>query len=162
MAAKYEQFLKESANNNDFNAPIYLIVLFMFANFISQGALLFNFGFALSNKKRVISKRKFTTNLVKKTKRRDTFLSNFGIGDDDSDEDEDNSWKSDEQSMNPFKMGRNLEQHLEKNTWSPVGSPLSDNGSDDGGSPARVNILSRFSFRKASTKKKSRRNTNLI
>ena len=81
----------------------------MFGNFISQGALLINFGFALSNKKRVISKREFTTNLVKKTKRRDTFLSNFGIGDDDSDEDEDNSWKSDEQSMNPFKMGRHLE-----------------------------------------------------
>lgn len=80
----------------------------MFGNFISQGALLINFGFALSNKKRVISKREFTTNLVKKTKRRDTFLSNFGIGD-DSDEDEDDSRKSDELLMNPFKMGRHLE-----------------------------------------------------
>lgn len=69
---------------------------FFFINFISQGILLFNFGFAIANKKTsVISssrrKNKPTHDIVASKQRRETFLGlalGGGGGSDDEDDDE--------------------------------------------------------------------------
>ena len=91
--------------------------------------MLFNFGFALSNKKRVMNTdRKQTKNLMKRS-RRETFLriavGNGNSDDDDDDLDEDENYYSgfkmstggQDNSLapqNPFKMGRGLRDHLER------------------------------------------------
>ena len=104
---------------------------FFFINFLSQGILLFNFGFALSSKKRVMNTdRKNTKNLVKRS-RRETYMRiavGSGLSDDEEDDDIDDdetyytgfriSTGGQEQRPsaaphNPFKMGARLRHHLE-------------------------------------------------
>lgn len=115
-------------DSNAWIPPLYFGLHFFFINFISQGILLFNFGFALANKKRVMNTdRKHTKNLMKRS-RRETFL-RFAVGDGNSDDDdeqldEDENYYSGfkistggQDSLapqNPFKMSRGLRDHLER------------------------------------------------
>lgn len=111
--------------------PVYLGLHFFFINFISQGILLFNFGFALSNKKRIMNTdRKGSKNLVKRS-RRETYLriaaGRGGSDDEDEDDiDDDEVYYSgfrvstggeDQKTViapqNPFKIGTKLRRHLE-------------------------------------------------
>ena len=91
--------------------PLYFALHFFFINFISQGILLFNFGFALSNSKRVMnSNRKMTKNLVKRS-RKDTFLA-LAVGNGNSDdEDED---EEDEEFYGGFQMSTGGQDNLVK------------------------------------------------
>lgn len=123
--------------------PVYFGAHFFFINFIQMSVLLFNFGFALSNKKSVMSSEGGSvtgrnSNLLQKN-RRDTFL-NFAIGDGSDDEDEDQYVVTTHQSsggednhshsklkMNnhPFRIGSQLRNHIEKEERSPISSPKS-------------------------------------
>ena len=105
---------------------------FFFINLISQGILLFNFGFAIANKKTSVitsSKGKNKTSTeIKEKKRRETFLDlalGGGTGSDDEDEDDEqyygktlfvttggNDMMDQAKTSNPFKMGSKLKSHI--------------------------------------------------
>jgi hypothetical protein len=100
---------------------------FLFINLIAQGILLFNFGFAIANKKGVMTSSKKKTNTTNVRVRRETILDlAFGggaTGSDDEDDDEEyyskslfvttggndmydsGSSKDKQSAKNPFKMG---------------------------------------------------------
>jgi hypothetical protein len=98
---------------------------FFFINFLSQGILLFNFGFALSSKKRVMNTdMKNKKNLVKRS-RRETYMRiavGSGLSDDEEDDVDDDEiyytgyristggpeQKPSSAPHNPFKMGARL------------------------------------------------------
>jgi len=103
---------------------------FFFINLISQGILLFNFGFAIANKKTSVitsSKRKDKTSTeIKERKRRETFLDlalGGGTGSDEEDDEEyygktlfvstgGNDMMDQVKTSNPFKMGAKLKSHI--------------------------------------------------
>lgn len=164
--------------SNAWIPPLYFGLHFFFINFISQGILLFNFGFALSNKKRVMNtNRKQTTNLMKRT-RRETFLrmavGNGNSDDDDDDvEDEENYYSGFKMStggqdhslaaQNPFKMSRGLRDHLDRSPNATVlDRSFEGEDEEDGGGSGMFSVFHRVTKNRKSSYNKQRGNTAIV
>jgi hypothetical protein len=141
VTSHFIDFQRMHDPDNYWMPPLYQASRFFFINILAQGTLLFNFGFAIANKKNVMSSsegrnRKNTTNLVKKNKQRRETLLDFALGggsgelSDDEDDNEEyyrptlfvstgGNDADDVVPANPFKMGNKLRKHLNNNCHSP-------------------------------------------
>ena len=139
--------------------------------------MLFNFGFALSNKKRVMNTdRKHTTNLIKRS-RRETFL-RIAVGnensDDDDDVDEDENYYSgfkmstggQDQRLapqNPFKMSRGLRNHLDKSPNSnALDRSFEAEDEEESGGSGMFSVFHRVTRKRKSSYNKQRGNTAIV